>query len=350
MKSADLRRVRFVREERGYDAFEVEQLLLRVAEAIDADESPRTLIEDCRLSIARRGCTKGDVDLLLDEVLADASESAYWTARVDRWREFDVGNRILPTDNTTIAIPNSPAARQGPTERRRPSAKNEWEDLDRSEGTHLRYVDSLLTARRLEADRLLATIRSSQLTLRLTLARNGKSYTLRRVSQDRRSEPQIGRHAELSRDASRGRYANGAESDHMDPPWARPFWRFVVNNPGGRSGDQISELTDDSIGSPVLWYSGNNFHYKATTLISLPDGRWFRFPVRGQTRGAAVMTAVDESLNRVIRYKKVRPFSSHIKVVVNPHFTLTDDIVLAIALTAPLVSRYFNTPSPTPGG
>jgi hypothetical protein len=108
-------------------------------------------------------------------------------------------------------------------------------------------------------------------------------------------------------------------------------------------------MRDDSFGSPVLWRAGQHFNQRATTLISLPDGRWFRFPVRGQRRTNAVMTAVDESLNRVVRYKKAAGrIGDEIRLVVNPMFTLTDDLILVIVLTAPLVSRYFATPGPAP--
>ena len=337
MRSADLRRVRFGRTG-GYNAIEVDEVVLRVADAIDAGESPRTLIENCDLGIARRGYPVPDVDLLLDEVLADASDSPYWTRRVERWREFDVGNRMHSSENTTDIEADQPVVQQRRTEHLRPSAKSESEDLDRLEGTHLRYVFRTgLPNRLVEGDRLLATVRLS----RITLCVSGRTYTRRRIGRERASEPLIARHANLSRDASRGRYADASASTSP----SSPILRFIHWYWGDGSGDQIRELRDDSLGSPVLWSSGNHFNYTMTTLISLPDGRWFRFPVRGRTRKDAVMTAVDESLNRVVRYKKARRFSSEISVVVNPVFTLTDDLILVIALTAPLVSRYFNTPT-----
>jgi hypothetical protein len=85
MRSANLRGVRFVREKYGYDAIEVEELLVRVADALDAGESPRTLIENCSFGIARWGCVTRDVDILLDEVLADVSESPSATGWVEQW-------------------------------------------------------------------------------------------------------------------------------------------------------------------------------------------------------------------------------------------------------------------------
>ena len=60
------------------------------------------------------------------------------------------------------------------------------------------------------------------------------------------------------------------------------------------------------------------------------------------------MTAVDQSLNRVDRFKIVGDSRfidrSEISVVVNPMCTITDNLILVIALTAPVLSRYFNTP------
>jgi hypothetical protein len=60
------------------------------------------------------------------------------------------------------------------------------------------------------------------------------------------------------------------------------------------------------------------------------------------------MTAVDESLNRVVRYKRAKGFAYEVRIVLNPMFTLSDDLILVIALTAPLVWRYFRYPVPTP--
>jgi hypothetical protein len=112
--------------------------------------------------------------------------------------------------------------------------------------------------------------------------------------------------------------------------------------------NEIRELTDDTLGVPRLWCSGAHYAHQAATLISLPDGRWFRFPVRGRTRKDAVMTAVDPLLNRVARYKIVGDSRfidrSEISVVVNPMCMVTDELILVIALTSPVLSRYFNTP------
>jgi hypothetical protein len=47
-------------------------------------------------------------------------------------------------------------------------------------------------------------------------------------------------------------------------------------------------------------------------------------PGPGKRPSDAVMTAVDESLNRVVRYKRAKGFAYEVRIVLNPMFTLTD--------------------------
>ena len=69
------------------------------------------------------------------------------------------------------------------------------------------------------------------------------------------------------------------------------------------------------------------------------------------------MTAVDQAGNKVARYRIVGrggnlnsllPISwwVPVEITVNPGWELTDELVLAIAISAPLLSTYFEDPSP----
>jgi len=57
------------------------------------------------------------------------------------------------------------------------------------------------------------------------------------------------------------------------------------------------------------------------------------------------MTAVDEAGNSVVRYRIIRPrfFLGRgiVDIAVHPGWTLTDELVLAVAISAPWLSSYF---------
>jgi hypothetical protein len=102
-------------------------------------------------------------------------------------------------------------------------------------------------------------------------------------------------------------------------------------------------------GTPILYTSGRNFDRIAGACISFPDERSLRFPVRGTRRANAIMTAVDEAGNSVIRYRLI-PSPGFIlrrrivEIAVHPDWKLTDELVLSIAISAPWVRSYFSEP------
>ena len=65
---------------------------------------------------------------------------------------------------------------------------------------------------------------------------------------------------------------------------------------------QLTEFLDET-GMPVLYTSGKHFSRSAGARITFPDQRWLRFPVRGTRRANAIMTAVDQSGNKIARYR-----------------------------------------------
>lgn len=68
-----------------------------------------------------------------------------------------------------------------------------------------------------------------------------------------------------------------------------------------------------------------------------PDQRWLRFPVRGTKLADAIMTAVDQAGNRVARYR----LNHGIEITVHPDQPLTDELVLALVVSAPWLRSYF---------
>jgi hypothetical protein len=60
------------------------------------------------------------------------------------------------------------------------------------------------------------------------------------------------------------------------------------------------------------------------------------------------MTAVDEAGNSVVRYRIIPPRfflrRSIVEITVHPGWPLTDELVLAIAISAPWLNSYFSEP------
>jgi hypothetical protein len=74
-----------------------------------------------------------------------------------------------------------------------------------------------------------------------------------------------------------------------------------------------------------------------------------RFWVRGTDRGNAIMAAVDQAGNTVIRYRRRDTEQGRgTDIAVHPDRTLTEDLVLAIGISAPWLTSYFEVP--TSGG
>jgi hypothetical protein len=113
------------------------------------------------------------------------------------------------------------------------------------------------------------------------------------------------------------------------------------------TGYAQSRKLADKTGTPILYTSGMNFERIAKASVSFPDGRSLRFPVQGTHRANAIMTAVDGAGNSVARYRIIR-FSTgglgrkSVEVVVLPGWELTNELMLAIMISAPQLRSYFS--------
>ena len=107
----------------------------------------------------------------------------------------------------------------------------------------------------------------------------------------------------------------------------------------------MRELLDET-GMPVFYTSGENFERRAWASVTFPDQRWLRFPVRGTAPCNAIMTAVDQAGNSVVRYRIASrgtvPRRSIVEITVHPDRELADELVLAIAISAPWLGSYFS--------
>jgi hypothetical protein len=97
----------------------------------------------------------------------------------------------------------------------------------------------------------------------------------------------------------------------------------------------------DEADAPVLYTSGRNYDRSAQACITFPDRRWLRFPVPDGWRGTAIMTAVDQAGDEVARYRYHRITGGRTEIIVHPGHPLTDELVLAIAISADWLGSYF---------
>ena len=116
-------------------------------------------------------------------------------------------------------------------------------------------------------------------------------------------------------------------------------------------GQNIQELVDET-GTPILYTAGDHFNWRACACIMFPDQRWLRFLVRGTLRTNAIMTAVDQAGSRVARYRFIDKSGqpkklwspSSVEIIVHPGRKLTDELALALALSADWLGPYFERP------
>ena len=196
--------------------------------------------------------------------------------------------------------------------------KETWHGLAQQPGTHLRWESpwGWRAELRTAEQQTIAAVRSGMYT---TLTARGGTYTRRAVS--RSSWPGI------------------AETISDDRPGAPAH---MLNRQAGKRDPALKQLLDQT-GTPVLYTAGHHFDRKAGGYIKFPGQRWLRFPVRGARRANVIMTAVDQAGNKVARYRLVpnrTGFREGVEITVHPGQRLTDELTLAIALSAPWLRSY----------
>jgi hypothetical protein len=101
------------------------------------------------------------------------------------------------------------------------------------------------------------------------------------------------------------------------------------------TGELVLSWTGESKRQPRLRHqAGQPF-----TVMYLQGGRWLRFPVRGTTRGNAVMTAVDQTETEVMWFRIAE--SKSVEVVISPDRSVTPEVLCAVTIASPLIGYYF---------
>jgi DivIVA domain-containing protein len=325
----EVRATRFLstRSAAGYDVPEVDELLARVAAELDAGRPAGPLIETAAL---RRRIWKSRydidaVDCFLGRFVArDRLEPGGVNA--DPWRDLAVAQ--LTRSSTSAAKASWLASREDFSN----ECAGAWKDFGQLPGVHLRWGwvgggrNELRTAEEEAIASLQDDIRHTSSEL-MTASISGRSFSLRRTDPAGSSSPGI---AEITARSFRNKRGHFAEAKHSRQ---QPYMR-------------IDELADEA-GAPILYVSGANFAGRAGACITFPDQRWLRFLVRG-TSPAAIMTALDQAGNSVARYRIIKKGfkrgQNSVEITVRPGRALTDDLVLAIAISARWLGSYFNHP------
>ena len=365
MNGDEVRNVRFRLSVGGYDAPQVDDLLRRIGVELDAGRPAGPLIADVTLQPAGtglcspRGYDIDAVDWFLDRLRSGGNHGDRAGVGADPWRDLAVVNHFTrrgPGDLADRAAAPSRQARRKYENQDLECLGREcadaWRDFGQQPGTHLRWVRAGAVRRELRTaeQQTIASLRYGRTT---TISAGGRIFTWKRVTGS--SWPDIAEIVRRSRREAIGRHFGAVSTPQEE----------AIRKDGlaARTVLQLRELLDET-GTPILYTSGQHSTQSAAACITFPGQRWLRFPVRGTDSGFrgrknGIMSAVDQDGNKIARYRIPRtgyaarylttsPISGapgQVEITVHPDRKLTDELVLAIAISAPWVGQYFN-----PGG
>jgi DivIVA domain-containing protein len=361
----EVRNTRFRLSVGGYDAPQVDDLLRRIAVELDAGRPAGPLIADATLQPAGmglrspRGYDIDAVDWFLDRLRSAGNHGDRAGEGADPWRDLAVVNYFTRRGAGDLAdraaAPSRQARRKYENQDLEYLARecaDAWRDFGQQPGTHLRWVRAGAVRRELRTaeQQTLASLRYSPPT---TISTGGRTFTWKRVTGS--SWPDIAEIIRRSRREAIGRHFGAVSTPQEEA--------IRKDGPAARTVLQLRELLDET-GTPILYTSGQHLAQSAAACITFPGQRWLRFPVRSTDFGSrgwknGIMTAVDQDGNKVARYRiprkgyrgrynlitSISGAPGQVEITVHPDRQLTDELVLAIAISAPWVGQYFN-----PGG
>lgn len=318
-----------------YDAYDVQQvdaLLRLVAEELDAGRPAGPLISNAAFRTRRGGYDIGAVDWFLGQLLFLPDLAGPAEPSADPWRDLGVTATFRRSEVGDLADGAAGPSRRALKKYFSEECGKAWRDFDQQPGTYLRWARARRELRTVE-EQTIASIRGYG---RFVTVRSGnKRFTVRKINPTRSPSPGRGVIVAQSIRDSEGHF----NADGWYSQWAQAARRRKLS-PAQLWGDYqfrqvlcLKALADQA-GTPILYTSTRG----AVARISFPDQRWLRFLIRGTGPSEAVMTAVDEGGNSVVRYRyKTVPLgqSSYVEITVHPDWELTEERVLAIAISAP---------------
>lgn len=329
MNGDEVRDTWFLGSQRGYDASEVDDLLDRVAAELDAGRPGGPLIENATFQKKNGGYDVDAVDWFLDQLILHPGHVGRPGTSADPWRD-------LPVAQFTRGRVNGPAGQRRHVQPYfAEECRKAWRGFGQQPGMSLTWGWSghLLPN--------LALLRCELRTAEQQTVASGDWFADRlRVGERRFARKRLN-----SARRSPGSWPGLAEAYALN--W-RDFVGHFAAVTTGKSGMRapINSQYVDETGMPVLCAIGSAIDNRACAHIGFPDQRWLRFLVRG-TRGAnAIMTAVDQAGNKIARYRRVAGragIDKKTEITIHPDEKLTDELVLAIAVSAQWLGRYFDT-------
>jgi DivIVA domain-containing protein len=307
-----------------YDVPQVNDLLERIAAELDAGRPARPLIENAAFQkrIFRRGYDTGAVDWFLEQLRRRETPSEVACRNADPWRDLDAEPYCIYRE------PDGSAGRiaaPSPQE-----CADAWRDFGQQPGTPLSWVRTGAWSRELRtADQQ-----------PIASFRYGAAFRQGFPSFYGNHSLSVGRRTFTLKKVTRSAWPGIAETISRDQPSAPAHF------PRGQTGDRDPSLRQllDETGIPVLYRGGQHFDHSAGSYIKFPGQRWLRFPIRCTARSNAIMTAVDQAGNKVARYRFAGSRKT-MEIAIHPDQRLTEELILAIAVSAPWVADYFRRPS-----
>ena len=331
-----IRDMTFLTGDLGYDMAQVDDLLRRVAGEFDVGRPAEPLIKTAIFRTAKTGYDRGAVDWFLGQLLVQPGRAELAELNSDPWRDLGVVAQCTRSKVSDFAGRSARRSRRALDEYYAGECREAWHDFDKQPGMYLRMGWVGINRRELLTTdgQTIASMKGRMsetlgwpLSTRITISIGEKSFTLKKTRFEQSPSSDI---ADIITRSSRDFDGHFAANMRDDLGWG------VLN---------VRELVDEA-GIPVLYTSGSHWNRSAHASISFPGQRWLRFPVRGTHGLQAIMTAVDEAGNSVVRYRIIPVrFGGIVEIAVHPGWPLTDELVLAIAISAPWLNKYFSEPS-----
>jgi DivIVA domain-containing protein len=322
----------------GYDVQQVDALLRLVAEELDASRAAEPLISNAAFQIRRGGYDIDAVDWFLGQLLFLPDPAGPAEPSADPWRDLGVAATFRRSEVGDLADGSAGPSRRALEKYFSEECDRAWRDFDQQPGTYLRWATARRELRTMHEEQTIASVGGYR---RFVTVRSGhKRFTVRKINPARSSSPGLAEIVAHSiRDIDGHFNAHGWYSQ-----WAQAARRRKLS-PAQLWGDYqfrqglCWKALADRAGTPILYTSSRKGYTGGTNArISFPDQRWLRFLTRGTGTSKAVMTAVDEGGNSVVRYRyKLIPLTlrqNSVEITVHPDWELTEERVLAIAISA----------------
>jgi DivIVA domain-containing protein len=334
----------------GYAVPAVDELLDRVAAELDAGRPARSLIKNAAFPHRTGGYDIDAVDWFLEELLRQEKQPGLAGTSADPWRDLPVVNQ------STQGGPGGLVRRAQQWHRAHPKRFAEecasaWFAFDMLPGLRLWWGRAGLRYElRTAEQQVIASLQGQRRASvqwwgysrgygrPMKLNADGQSFQFSKKDTAWSAALEINEIADRTVRNMNGKFSGDTASSR----WSRA----QVSSQKTVGAERMAEprVFVDGMGRPVLSVSGRNQNHRSYADVSFPDQRWLRFLVRGTGRDNAIMTALDEDGNKVARYR----LNNGVEITVNPDRKLTDELKIALAISAPWLSLYFHDGT-TPG-